>query len=131
MRVVCTASFPNQEQINELGDDFYTNQDFGLIVGREYLVLGLSYTTHSYCGNTVTVSYFDEDHLLLAPIILFEITDHRVSHYWEVRKTENGSLTLWPPLFYESFFRNRLSDYEKEARESFERVYQLLDSEHN
>ncbi|MCX6345761.1 MAG: hypothetical protein NT018_11925 [Armatimonadetes bacterium] len=130
MKIACTASYPNENQLRELGDNFYKVQDFGLIVGKEYLVLGLSYDIDSCWGNAITVSFFEDDHLVRAPIILFSITDPRVSRHWEARKAEDGSLSLWPALFYEDFFHDRLSDYEQEAREAFHKVYLLLDNEY-
>jgi hypothetical protein len=130
MRAVCVASYPDENQIRELGPDFYRNQSFGLVVGREYLILGLSYARHSHCGNAVAVSYFDGENLVLgAPIILFDITNPCVSRYWELKTSEDGSLDIYPPLFHEDFFHDRLSDNEQEASEAFQRVYALLDSE--
>lgn len=129
MRVICISEYPSEEQIKRLGKEFYRNQSFGLVKGQEYLVLGLGFEMDSpLYGNTVTVEYFNGDHLLSAPICLFEIKNPSASGFWEVRR-HNESLTLWPSLFYEEYFHDRFSDYEPEPRAKFKEIYDLMERE--
>lgn len=93
-------------------------------------MLGLRFEVDSpVYGNTVAVDYFDGDHLLAAPLCLFEVKNPGSSRFWEARKWEDDSLTLWPPLFYEEYFHDRLSDYEPEPRAKFKEIYDLLHKE--
>jgi hypothetical protein len=130
VRVVCISEYPSEEQIKRLGKNFHRKQTFGLVVGQEYLVLGLRFEEDSpLYGTGMVVEYFNGDHLVGAPLCLFEIKNPSASRFWEARKWEDDSLTLWPSLFYEEYFHDRLSDYEPEPRAKFKEIYDLMESE--
>lgn len=129
MRVLCRSEYPDEEQLRQLGKKFYRRQTFGLEVGKDYVVVGLSLFRESHFGRLPLVEFFDGDHLISAPIILFEISRPRVSGHWLTRTWEDGDLTLWPSLLYEDFFHDRFSDYEPEARAAFMELYEVLKAE--
>ena len=87
VRVRCIATYPNAEQIEKLGICFYEDQTFHLSVGREYIVFGLRFEVDSEgMGTGPWVDLIsDYGHLSSAPLYLFEITDGRVSRYWDAR----------------------------------------------
>lgn len=129
MRVLCKSDYPDKQQLRQLGKKFYRCQTFGLEVDREYLVVGLSLVTGSYLGQLPLVEYFNGDHLLSAPIVLFQVINPRVSNLWLARYWPDGSVTLRPSLLYEEFFHDRFSDYEPEARAAFMALYEVLKAE--
>ena len=133
MRVRCVREYPSEEQIAHLGPNFYRNQSFPITVGKEYLVLGIeTYNNSVAYGTCVGIQYkTDDGNLLSTPIILFEITDPRVSNYWEARITDDGGLLLWPTAFYREYYHDDLSSGVPEVMKDFNYVYDLLDKEYN
>lgn len=129
MRVRCVSEYPSEEQIRQFGQSYRSQDYFGLTLGQEYVVFGLSFLIDSTSGTTTFVGYYDGQNLLFAPLVLFEIVNPRTSRYWEARMHEDGSVTLWPPQFYADCFHDRLSDGEQEAIESFEEAYRILENE--
>lgn len=131
MKVKCISVYPTEKQISKMGRRFYRRQSFGLTQGKEYLVLGLNFEIDSVsCGTGACVELIsDNGGLSNAPLFSFEITDPRASRFWEVRLWEDGGLTLWPPLFYTTYFRDDLSESKSDVVAEFRRVWDMMNSE--
>ena len=127
MRVRCIAEKPTPEQVAALGNLIRgAKQVFGVILGTEYLVFGMSVV-----GGVVLVDVAQEfEQLVPVPLCLFEITDPRVPGLWEARAQEDGTLTLWPPSFYErEYYFQDLAEQAPGVSEDFRRVRRLLEVE--
>jgi hypothetical protein len=108
MRVRCVFDYFTPEQRAALGRrPSQGTLEAGLIIGREYLVLGLSFVTdpeHLNTGPYVTIL-----HEIYGPrshdLGVFEITDPRVSRYWETRtyRIADGRqfVDLLPPYLHD------------------------------
>ena len=99
-------------------------QTFGVVVGAEYLVFGLTLV-----GGNVLVDIAQEfEQLAPVPLFLFEITDPRVPALWKARTKEDGTLTLWPPSFYERKYYHQDSLVQLASSiEDFRRVRRRLE----
>ena len=135
MIVKCILAYPREDQIRLLGPGFSRNREFGVVIGREYVVLGLSFENSSQAmGNGVWVDVLlelDIPTLISAPLCLFEIIDARASRYWELRVSDLGTITLWPPSFYRESFLEDVSDRATEAVEEFWRIYSRIEADAN
>jgi hypothetical protein len=71
-------------------------------IGKEYLVLGISFEVNSpVYGNTAMLKIANDARRCCSiPAALFEIIDGRCSSFWEARFYEGGAVTLWPIQFY-------------------------------
>jgi len=114
-------------------DDLLRERDFGVVLGREYLVLGLTINVASHAlprGAWVDILMEpDIPTLLNVPLSLFEIVDPRPSGYWEVRLFDEGMIRLQPASFYRESYMEDLSDREPESIEDFWRVYKMMQAE--
>jgi hypothetical protein len=102
-----------------------------VICGREYVVLGLAFFSHSNGFGTGTYVHLkgDTDDLSWAPIFLFEVVDGSASAHWETRVQEDGTVTLYPPCFYDEYFHFDLSEDEPGAVRCFQDVVSELTHE--
>jgi hypothetical protein len=103
MNVRCISDYITPEQRAALGRGKYQGMlAQGLTIGREYLVLGLSFIAdadHFQTGSYVLIQP-DIGTIASYDLCLFEITDPRPSRYWRVqaRRDEAGErVTLYPP----------------------------------
>lgn len=130
MKVRCISPYPTDRQIEKLGK-FYKKQSFGVSVGKEYLVLGITFLINSALfGTGVIIDFHDDDgNVGNAPLFLFEITDRRSSKYWEAKFHDDGSFQLQPSSFYKENYHDLLSDGVEEVMEDFKRVLALLEAE--
>ncbi len=117
-----TPSTPDNR--SERGD---VRQDFHFTTGREYVVLGLNFST----GNDIHGAgvWFhllnDYEQLSWAPSVLFEIIDDRASSSWRLRL--NGEeATLWPLVFYEDFFHDELAAGDPKRKQQLEKLVEDL-----
>ena len=116
MKIRCIAELPNEEQAVRLGKNYSPGkQEFSLFIGKEYIVFGLSILD----GATWVQILSDFGYLYSVPLCLFEITDGRVSRYWQARSYENGTLKLWPPSFYQDYYHDDLIEGVPEVVEDF------------
>src|SRR5215472_4377904 len=104
MIVRCVLTNPTEAQIRVLGPGFRRDRSFGVVKGREYLVLGMDIdpATGAF-GTGAWVDVLMEPEIptvISVPLCLFEIADPRLSKYWEVRVSDEGIVNLWPPSFY-------------------------------
>jgi hypothetical protein len=123
--------FPNKEQLGLLGSGFYKNQSFGITVGREYLVLGLSVHRNSPVYGQAVCAEIVEDagHRVAVPLLLFEVVDARASRHWRLRTWQDGMVTLWPEPFYKEYFFDDLAESDPETNETFRAIRHVLESE--
>lgn len=128
MIVKCISAHPSEAQIQELGRRFRRGRNFGVVVGRQYLVLGLSLGLPPMSSGVWVDILMEPDipTLIQAPLCLFEITDPRASRFWEIRARGEGVTTLCPASFYQESYHERLSDRVPEVVEDFWRVHGLL-----
>jgi hypothetical protein len=133
MIVKCISIYPSEEQIQRLGPGFWRNREFGVVIGREYLVLGMTMKADAQSsGNGVWVEILMEPDIptiVPVPICLFEIVDSRVSRHWEVRAQPDGSVALEPPAFFRSSFLPAIADRVTDAVEEFWKIQQLIEAE--
>lgn len=133
MIVRCLSTSPSQAQLQVLGPGFRRDRSFGLVEGREYLVLGLIVdATPQSDGRGAWVDILMEPEIptvISAPLSLFEILDPRASRHWEIRVSDEGMVRLWPSSFYREYYHSDLSDREPEIVKDFWRVHALLESE--
>jgi len=113
--------------------NFYRRQSFGVTIGKDYIVLGITFAIRSNLFGTGAVVQFQDDdgNIGFAPICIFEITDGAPSKYWVARLDEDGSLTFQPPSFYKEYYHDDLSSGEEDVRKDFEVILSLLKNEIN
>ena len=130
MKVKCILTYPDDPQIERLGD-FNRRQAFGVTLGKEYVVLGIAFHLKlPGFGTGVQIQFYnDANSIGFAPLFLFEITDGRPSKYWEARFYENGSFEFQPSSFYKKYYHDDLSEGVDEVVEDFNRVRALLEAE--
>lgn len=82
-----------------------------LSYNRAYLVLGLSWPARSVLYGQVAHCHLvdDDGNLFAAPLGIFSILDPTVPANW-MAKSGEGSVFLWPGLFYREFFFDDLSE---------------------
>ena len=81
-------------------------------------------------GNTAHFEIVnDQDHLVLYPAVLFEVTDARCSSYWRAAVFGDGSVTPRPEELYREFFHDDLSEREPATREVFQATVAKLEAE--
>lgn len=104
---------------------------YQILIGKEYLVLGISFEVNSPVhGNTALLEIVDDAGLCLSiPAALFEIIDGKCSSFWEVKIYGDVAVTMWPPEFYETYFHDKLSDHDPETRKVFESVLKKMKAE--
>ncbi len=128
MKVKCIATRINDEQKKMLRvmDNINPICDSRFIIGKEYMVLGISYETSPSYWTTVLYELRDETGICLSvPACLFEIIDPRPSVFWRARHNF-PNFTLWPPEFYREFFHDDLSEGKPEIKRVFDIVVDRL-----
>ena len=122
MKVRCIETKLSQEQIKTLNVSTEHDYSSWFTIGKEYVVLGLTYesipqywTTHLFelCDDTKNCTS--------PPACLFEIVDPRPSVFWRARHNF-PNFTLWPAEFYREFFHDDLSEEKPEIRKVFDLV---------
>lgn len=133
MIVKCISTYPTKEQIECLDSGFLRGHNINVVVGREYLVLALTLNMSlQTSGKGVWVDILMESDiptLISAPLCLFEITDPRVSAYWELGMLSDGSVMLQPRSFYGKSFLENVSNRVAEAVQEFWHVHALMEIE--
>jgi hypothetical protein len=131
MRVKCTNRELTEEQRALLKAPTRFRPTHALTVGKEYLVLGIvSIIDSPQYGNTGLFEIVnDQDHLVLYPAVLFEVTDARCSSYWRAAVSGDGSVTLRPEELYREFFHDDLSEGDPATRQVFRAMVAKLESE--
>lgn len=148
MRIKCVSLYLNEEQIEELDIQLHPREQsiYGsyLTIGKEYLVFGLQFQVDPNkhdTGPKVTITP-DIGYVVSFPLGLFQITDPRVSRYWEARSLSVATIGFYPSSFYresdrnypptwygESYLNDLIEEGEPGTIEDFERGCALLESE--
>jgi len=127
MRIQCVREFPTEEQVLQLGSYYRPGkQVFHVQVGKEYLVYGITFLS----GCPWVELKEDFGYLHRAPLGLFEITDGRVSSYWETRCI-GRDICFWPPSFYREYYFDDLLEGVEEVLEDFRTVSSRVEAEFN
>jgi hypothetical protein len=93
--------------------------------GEEFVALGLE-----FWKGALWVDIAENDRTVVsAPLCLFDIIDGRLSQHWEARRAENGALRLWPLLFFERAFHDRLSNGDPQLVAQFEGLRREIEAE--
>lgn len=131
MRVKCLNHELTEEQRLVLKVPPVLRTKHQISIGKEYLVLGISFEIGSpVYGNTVLLQVVnDAGHCSFIPAALFEIVDGRCSSFWEARFYEHGGVTMWPAEFYKTYFHDDLSNNDPETRKTFESVLTKMKAE--
>jgi hypothetical protein len=112
MKVKCKINkIPNTK-------DYIYNHDMSDIMkpGDIFVVYGMKF----YPQITYVFIYIG-NHLVLAPLSFFEIIEDKIIIDWKI-SIENNIISFYPDLFYENYFFDRMSDYDKDARVKFEEL---------
>ncbi len=133
MIVRCVSEYPDEEQLRLLGPKFFRNRSFGVVVGREYIVFGVTVVIEaSSAGKGLLFEHLTDTnygYLVSTPACLFQIVDGTASSHWRIRIEDDGAVRLWPEVFYKEYFHDRLSDGDPEAVEDFRRIRERIEAE--
>ncbi len=126
MRAKCISAVPTSEQARALGPNYVIGKtEYPVQVGAEYTVLGLGF----WDG----IAWFEiapsRRTLVSVPAALFLVTSGRPSRHWDVRKHQDGAITLWPHSFYHPYYHDHLSEGEPDAVEDFSHLLAVLEGE--
>jgi hypothetical protein len=103
-----------------------SKQDFHLTIGKYYLVYGIQF----YADGSRSIDYVsDSDNLAQAPLEFFEVIDNKVSKYWQLKIWSSNDVTLWPPIFYQEYFHDDLSEAVDDVVIGFKELKELLEEE--
>jgi hypothetical protein len=130
MQIVCKAgkATPAQKEIMGLP---YSNSDFDITEGVTYLVFGMTIDMRENKNSVCFIQILSNGgHLITAPLFLFDITDNRVSRYWELKISSEGFLTLWPPSFYREYYHDDLFEEVDEVVKDFNLVRKSMEDEY-
>lgn len=128
MKVQCLKKYPSEEQIIELGKNFYANQGFYVEVGEYYTVLAVFiYNNQPAFGSGCWIQVVSKDeHLINAPLCLFQVIDGTLSRFWEISVNQKGTVCFCPPSFLKEYYYDDLSEGVKEIRNDFNRIKNLI-----
>jgi hypothetical protein len=130
MIIRCISSEPSEEQARKLGvgkNYFPGRQEFGLIIGEDYLVFGLTMVDGEPWADILLSPV---DYLHSVPLCLFEIIDKRVSKYWEIGLGPKGNLIIRPSsILNQPYYFDDLSNSVPDVVDDFQRLRGLLDAE--
>lgn len=125
MLLRCINNAPSADQLTALKTSMLPGETFHLTVGEEYVALGLE-----FWNGLVWVDIAENERTVTsAPLFLFEIVDGQLSQYWSTRQQADGLVRLWPELFYERAFHDRLSNDAPELVGRFNELRRLLEAE--
>lgn len=99
--------------------------EYDLVVGQEYVAMGLSFINAHVIVEVATQGGF----LMPVPLRAFAIVSGRPSAHWEARVESEENFRLWPPAFYEPFFHSDLADREPTIVAEFNALRRLIEEE--
>jgi hypothetical protein len=131
MLIRCISVFPDEAQLEALGERFHRLQRFDITQGMTYTVLGLTFYVQStvYGSGVYAELENDSGQLASAPLLLFEIVDERPSQHWVARLWSDGTFAWWPESFFQHGYHDRLSNGVAEVRRDYELVRLKLEQE--
>lgn len=125
MLLRCINSVPTPDQQRRLETTMLPGESFHLVVGEEYVALGLEV----WYGVVWVEIAENERTVTSAPLFLFEIIDGQLSQHWTARQENEGLVRLWPELFFERAFHDRLSNGDPQLVSRFAELRRTLESE--
>lgn len=125
MLLRCINNVPSSDQQKALEATMLPGETFHLTVGDEYVALGLEV----WKGLVWVEIAENERTVTSAPLFLFEIIDGQLSQHWTARQQPDGLVRLWPELFYERAFHDRLSNGAPELVSRFVELRRILEAE--
>ncbi|RKR84189.1 hypothetical protein BDD43_4416 [Mucilaginibacter gracilis] len=129
MKVRCNSVKISDSNLHTLGKNAAAKNHFNITIGKEYVVFGLIFGFDDWgCGCFAQI-LSDYDHLIQVPIILFDIVDNRISNYWDLRKSVDGNITLWPSSFYLEYYHDDLFEEVPDIVADFKKVKQSIITE--
>lgn len=133
MRVRCISDSVTPEDNVAIGrHQLPSIRDKRLSIGKEYLVLGLSFEfdpAHLTSGPYVFI-LLDKGNVAYFDLALFEVSDPRVSRYWQIRKVEFDSrqvVDILPPALFDQL--NDPADDERSLDERDSAYFEMLQSQ--
>jgi hypothetical protein len=133
MKVKCISQTLSEEQRIALGVSSPGRPKYNITIGATYTVLAITIAFESSISGSCPLLDIvtDGSGIVPAPIpmCLFEILDGRVSKYWEAKKIDEFSMTIWPSEFYAEYFHDRLSDGDPDAYRIMQSVRKKLEEE--
>jgi hypothetical protein len=131
MKLQCMSRELSEEQRTFFKAPSRSNPKHRVTVGKEYLVIGISFVVDSpYYGDSALFEVVNDDrHLVLLPGALFEITDARCSSFWRAKIHSDGMVTLRPKELYREYFHDDLSDREPETQKVFQALLLTMEAE--
>lgn len=123
MRVKCINNELTDELHRAEGSE-WRGRKLPVVVGESYPVFGLT-----WWKGLVWLEIAENDRTVSSvPLSCFEIEDDRVPGEWRIRASTDEHLTLWPELFYERAFHDRLSNGATELVEAFRDLRRRMES---
>lgn len=131
MIVRCVARYPTEEGTVTLGPNFWKDQSFGVKLGADYLVLGIFIAKGGRpFGSGPWIQFRNvDDQFGQAPLLMFDVIDHRLSRYWEAHTLPSGVLSFAPPSFNRDHYMEDYYEEVPEIVEDFHRICELLETE--
>jgi len=135
MKVKCIADTATKEQ----RDKFFNGEEYrGPLccnVGDIVIVYGLSMYPGIADKLCYELQYDNSSFVYPVPSCFFEIVDDRPSQYWRMRQFSDSHYVLWPELFLEEGFLEKLNDCDPDpgyvhSKRFFELV-DLMEAEFN
>lgn len=96
-----------------------------LVIGQEYLVLGISVVNGSVLAELAAEGGF----LVPVPMSALQIVSGSPSKYWDARMGDDRVFRLWPVSFYRPFYHSDLADRVPEVVTDFQEVCRRLEVE--
>lgn len=131
MQIKCISLKLSNDQLSKHGRHAAVTNNYVITINKCYNVFGLTFNFSDFSVGCFVEIISDNNNLVHVPIVLFEIVDNRPSNYWVVKKFSDGTVTLWPPSFYQEFYHDDLSEGVPEIMEDFKRVKEMILSEYN
>jgi hypothetical protein len=129
MKTRCISSRLSDNQVKKIWatkPHFQDVRDFGTIVGKEYLVFGISIMD----GEPWIDILSESKYLVQAPLCLFEIINRRISKYWVVGFSPHGDFIMRPPsILDQPYYFDDLSEYKPDVLNEFQKIKDLLENE--
>ena len=125
MLLRCANTTLSLDQQKRLGDRILPGEVFHLVAGDVYVALGLE-----VWNGVVWVEIAENERTVTSsPLFMFEIVDGQPSQHWTVRQEDEGAVRIWPELFFERAFHDRLSNGEPQLVSRFAELRRTLEAE--
>lgn len=123
LRCIRRTSHVGTLTIQAIGRSLRTEHD--LVVGREYVAMGLTVTDGAVWIDVAT----DGGFLMPVPLTEFQIVSGKLSTLWDARVDGDGTVRFWPPSFFTPFYHSDLADREPAVVADFDRIRRQIEDE--